>query len=1359
MRTASVELQSIADSIFLPLLFSYSSSSAQVIRVQCPGGDIISLTDFCEKAGNTSRRVQQSVMVAETDPPLTLASWLAGTAESQSAADRIGQRREDVASKIPNMPAEKRLRGRRVALGFSERVGMGNSEGAREMSLGFMETGSAYIGLKCLLAIPEASGDKVPSQGTNEIEGGVEKAKSVLREACHQEFTLQSQRAAAADAAAMAEGKLDSQSIAASTTAASALLESHLQAVSQQVLLQVTARLHAAACAPAKARLASATAGAEITKEWIMKAMREISFQLAPDYAWLTQSTDLADDTIANGASGTAVEHKVVEGKVGAVITHWMPANKEVYISATWCRAAALWQCTRDDGVVEHLEEDEVRAALSSAGLKAESLPPIEDRNHGAWKRERAIERAKQVTREHVANTQLTKNREASVTGKGIMDDGSGENMHVKHEEMRPAATLAVRMIASLKSTAFAHNGMLSTRQGRERWKRLTCERDLLKFGKSIKSLEENLVWGAVKQDFDGMRKQLLRSLENFRTVNDAVEALRLLDTCILDSFRRKGSSHEIEDDNDKGREDGPRVTGAVGGCPLQRLKGGRGMEQRWSKGKLQRREVGGRLLVTAMKPVKGHVGVGSAMHDAIVVDDNKLARHGAEIIGREIKVRSKCDVSGRFQWLSAKVVDFEVRDELPFHRVEIISSVNDKSEPLWLHLKRGNHVLLEARAAGKKRAHNVAMEADREQEVSSSENCVGEVKDINECSRQSKPVVRICAKTGKELTRYVSLSQASGSTGIAKSTMLKIIRDGRQYEDAYWHYLPDGSAGDSSGLSACAEREGQQNVMRKSPVLRGGVVVRGAVKVVSSASVLAAKRLLGASKQKGMLGSHRGLAGASARWWSAKSDMLSRKKAVILASKKQKGDPVDGRANVTAQGLESPQTMTSAGAAKRSEEAALADASCLLSNHENQKCFICGLADREEMMLLCDFCDTGWHMDCLSTPLTSVPDGDWKCPKCQSGSANGGGEQTLAEDSKEAEIGGMTSKRVSVVKSKSSKKHSGKGLKDREDKGDCREALVQQRSKKGARNVIGCDLHAHVVKNSDSDDEDDVKCQVCNKPDAKSMLLCDVCDKGYHMQCLSPPLSAIPRGDWKCPACSDADPAPKHKKDAKVIPLKKDAKSKWTALVSSSRNSSTSISTGLNRKSRDDFDFCKTTKEGSMDCASDPHEEGGKNAGSKRDRTTMEAKQSQKEKVGKGSMSPANVSENTSNGEQVPIVVVKRPRGRPRKYPLVAGDAVVAKNDGKGGNAKETDEDVKCKGCGSSKRAKKMLLCDGCDAAWHIGKCAYLIVCDCARVRDDNVQNHILHNPDCLATPLKEVPQGLWFCAVCKAARKSKMR
>ena len=32
--------------------------------------------------------------------------------------------------------------------------------------------------------------------------------------------------------------------------------------------------------------------------------------------------------------------------------------------------------------------------------------------------------------------------------------------------------------------------------------------------------------------------------------------------------------------------------------------------------------------------------------------------------------------------------------------------------------------------------------------------------------------------------------------------------------------------------------------------------------------------------------------------------------------------------------------------------------------------------------------------------------------------------------------------------------------------------------------------------------------------------LLCDNCDKEYHMECLTPPLTAIPKGDWYCPRC-----------------------------------------------------------------------------------------------------------------------------------------------------------------------------------------------------------------------------------------------
>jgi [histone H3]-trimethyl-L-lysine4 demethylase len=33
-------------------------------------------------------------------------------------------------------------------------------------------------------------------------------------------------------------------------------------------------------------------------------------------------------------------------------------------------------------------------------------------------------------------------------------------------------------------------------------------------------------------------------------------------------------------------------------------------------------------------------------------------------------------------------------------------------------------------------------------------------------------------------------------------------------------------------------------------------------------------------------------------------------------------------------------------------------------------------------------------------------------------------------------------------------------------------------------------------------------------------MLLCDGCDCGYHIFCLDPPLSSIPRGQWFCHTC-----------------------------------------------------------------------------------------------------------------------------------------------------------------------------------------------------------------------------------------------
>ena len=49
----------------------------------------------------------------------------------------------------------------------------------------------------------------------------------------------------------------------------------------------------------------------------------------------------------------------------------------------------------------------------------------------------------------------------------------------------------------------------------------------------------------------------------------------------------------------------------------------------------------------------------------------------------------------------------------------------------------------------------------------------------------------------------------------------------------------------------------------------------------------------------------------------------------------------------------------------------------------------------------------------------------------------------------------------------------------------------------------------------------DDIHCQVCQSPfDEYQMLPCDICDAGWHMDCLLPPLTTIPHGLWKCPLC-----------------------------------------------------------------------------------------------------------------------------------------------------------------------------------------------------------------------------------------------
>jgi hypothetical protein len=47
------------------------------------------------------------------------------------------------------------------------------------------------------------------------------------------------------------------------------------------------------------------------------------------------------------------------------------------------------------------------------------------------------------------------------------------------------------------------------------------------------------------------------------------------------------------------------------------------------------------------------------------------------------------------------------------------------------------------------------------------------------------------------------------------------------------------------------------------------------------------------------------------------------------------------------------------------------------------------------------------------------------------------------------------------------------------------------------------------------------VACPACNKRSgAATMLLCDRCDRGYHMQCIGIRRRRPPAGEWYCSTC-----------------------------------------------------------------------------------------------------------------------------------------------------------------------------------------------------------------------------------------------
>ncbi|KAF8082830.1 hypothetical protein N665_0805s0003 [Sinapis alba] len=66
----------------------------------------------------------------------------------------------------------------------------------------------------------------------------------------------------------------------------------------------------------------------------------------------------------------------------------------------------------------------------------------------------------------------------------------------------------------------------------------------------------------------------------------------------------------------------------------------------------------------------------------------------------------------------------------------------------------------------------------------------------------------------------------------------------------------------------------------------------------------------------------------------------------------------------------------------------------------------------------------------------------------------------------------------------------------------------------------------APVVDQEQDDSYGDVTCEKCGSGERdEEILLCDKCDKGFHMQCLRPIMVRVPVGRWVCVDCSGQRP------------------------------------------------------------------------------------------------------------------------------------------------------------------------------------------------------------------------------------------
>ena len=200
-----------------------------------------------------------------------------------------------------------------------------------------------------------------------------------------------------------------------------------------------------------------------------------------------------------------------------------------------------------------------------------------------------------------------------------------------------------------------------------------------------------------------------------------------------------------------------------------------------------------------------------------------------------------------------------------------------------------------------------------------------------------------------------------------------------------------------------------------------------------------------------------------------------------------------------------------------------------------------------DELYILCDTCKEWFHPHCLGMTRKEVDamgDDDWNCARCRAHEARHDPQPEFEPDLIQASAVDGTYDTAVGQPVTDSDYYDTTAVHMLPSPGnaidtalrDCEVCALCGSSGRDESEFVFCtqcgeSFHKRCLhENFNLSDEDCaewvclscMRCAICDSHENdKEMVACDICDRGYHIYCLSPPLKSIPEGNWVCASCA----------------------------------------------------------------------------------------------------------------------------------------------------------------------------------------------------------------------------------------------